>query len=264
MSTLRTITAANLASLGSTSNAGDTYFETTNSRIVVWDGSAWTLYNNDGKIAPYSNTYSVQYDGVNDYATLGSTISFSGEFTISTWLNFGTLSGSLQVFFGEVGSYIYMMYNGANSTLYFVPAAGQTGITTSVSSWNTSEWHHFMVTRNSSNAITLYVDGSSVQTGSNSNTLQFRSFGQSNYYYTGYIDEYAVWDSDQSANIGDIRDSTLGTPKNLDDMSTSPLHWWRMGDSDSGSGTTITDIGSAATTVDATLVGSVISSTTAP
>ena len=260
MSTLRTTTVANLTSLGATSNVGDTYFETDNKKIVVWDGSAWTTYNNDGIAAPYSNAYSVYYDGVGDYSTLGSTISFSGEFTISTWLNFGTLSGSLQVFFGEVGSYIYMMYNGANSSIYFVPAAGQTAIFTSVSSWNTSEWHHFMVTRNSSNTITLYLDGSSAQTGTNSNTLQFRSFGQSNYYYTGYIDEYAVWDSDQSANIGDIRDSSLGAPKNLDDMSTAPLHWWRMGDSDSGSGTTITDIGSAATTVDATLVNSVISS----
>lgn len=262
MSTLRTTTAANLASLGSTSNAGDTYFETTNSRIVVWSGSAWTLYNNDGITAPYSNAYSVQYDGVNDYATLGSTISFSGEFTISTWLNLGSLSGD-QVFFGEVGSYIYIFYSGSNNRITFVPQVGQSVINASVSSWNTSEWHHVMATRNSSNTITLYIDGSSISTGSNSNTLQFRSFGQSNYYYTGYIDEYAVWDSDQSANIGDIRDSALGTPKNLDDMSTAPLHWWRMGDSDLGSGTTITDVGSAATTVDASLVGSVISSTTA-
>jgi len=259
MSDLNVYTTAEINAL--TPITGDLVVDSDTNQIKLYNGTAWKAFTTDS--LGIANQYSVQYDGVNDYATLGSTISFSGEFTISTWLNFGTLSGSLQVFFGEVGSYIYMMYNGANSTLYFVPAAGQTGINTSVSSWNASEWHHFMVTRNSSNAITLYVDGSSVQTGSNSNTLQFRSFGQSNYYYTGYIDEYAVWDSDQSANIGDIRDSTLGTPKNLDAMSTNPLHWWRMGDNDSGPGTIITDVGSATTKVDASLVGSVISSTTA-
>ena len=47
MSTLRTTTASDLTSLGATSNTGDTYFETTNKKIVVWDGSAWSTYNNE-------------------------------------------------------------------------------------------------------------------------------------------------------------------------------------------------------------------------
>jgi len=47
----------------------------------------------------------------------------------------------------------------------------------------------------------------------------------------GKLDEVAVWDSDQSANVSSIYNS--GTPLDLSGLTSSPLHWWRMGDGDS-------------------------------
>jgi len=44
------------------------------------------------------------------------------------------------------------------------------------------------------------------------------------------LDELAVWNSDQSANISDIYNS--GTPFDLSTLTTGPRHWWRMGDGD--------------------------------
>jgi hypothetical protein len=44
------------------------------------------------------------------------------------------------------------------------------------------------------------------------------------------IDELAIWDSDQSSNISSIYNS--GTPFDLTTLTTSPNHWWRMGDGD--------------------------------
>ena len=44
------------------------------------------------------------------------------------------------------------------------------------------------------------------------------------------VDELAVWDSDQSANVSTIYDS--GNVKDLDTLTTKPRHWWRMGDGD--------------------------------
>ena len=45
----------------------------------------------------------------------------------------------------------------------------------------------------------------------------------------------------QRSNIGDIRDASSGTPKDLAQMGATPLHWWRMGDgtgdTNSGGGT---------------------------
>ena len=60
------------------------------------------------------------------------------------------------------------------------------------------------------------------------------------YRSANYLDEVAVWSSDQSSNISEIR-SASNKPKNLNAMSTKPLYWWRMGDDNSGSGTTISN-----------------------
>jgi len=44
------------------------------------------------------------------------------------------------------------------------------------------------------------------------------------------IDELALFDSDQSANVSDIYNS--GAPFDLSTLTTEPKHWWRMGDGD--------------------------------
>jgi len=44
------------------------------------------------------------------------------------------------------------------------------------------------------------------------------------------VDELAIWNSDQSANVSDIYNS--GNPFDLSTLTTEPKHWWRMGDED--------------------------------
>ena len=44
------------------------------------------------------------------------------------------------------------------------------------------------------------------------------------------VDELALWDSDQSANISDIYNS--GSTQDLSLLTPAPNHWWRMGDGD--------------------------------
>ena len=184
----------------------------------------------------FSNGFSVQLDGTDDILTLDSTESFSGEFTFSTWINLSSLS-NIRVWFGAIsGGFTYMFY--LSGIVYFRTAHGQLTLSQSVS-WSTGEWHHVMVTRNSSNLVTMFIDGSSVQTGTNSDTLTLNSFGETTYAFDGLIDEYAVWDSDQSANISSIYNS--GVPNDI--SSYFPLGFWRMGDNDGGTGTTITDQG---------------------
>jgi hypothetical protein len=60
MSTLLTTTTADLTTLGATAGIGDTYFNTTTNNIVLWDGSAWIEYINDGLallLTPLLDTY---------------------------------------------------------------------------------------------------------------------------------------------------------------------------------------------------------------
>lgn len=282
MSTLRTTTTSNLASLGATSNTGDTYFETDNKKIVVWDGSAWTTYNNDGISVPYANAYSVDLDGSNDLATASPNISHSSvsAYTISSFVNFDTF-GSGRGAYTIVGgtSHTDWTYNsfcrvnsGTSIDIYHRGASSYSSFGASNVSISTGTWHHFLHVWTGSH-IKFYIDGVEKLNSSSANTTTYA--GRSGYDIrfslgfgiNGYgdlkIDEFAWWDSDQSANISDIRDSVTGGAKDLSQMTTQPTHWYRMGDNDGGTGTTITDQGIASTTYDMTLTNgaAIVSST---
>ncbi len=89
--------------------------------------------------------------------------------------------------------------------------------------------------------FSLYVDGVS-QTTNNSTSnygwsgditgqnLRVAKLVSGNTLNGEKIDELAIWDSDQSANIAAIYNG--GTPFDLSTLSTEPKHWWRMGDGD--------------------------------
>ena len=119
-----------------------------------------------------------------------------------------------------------------------------------------SGWNHILIsydggtTGSASGSVNNYysrfkmfingVQQSTVNTNQNfgnSNSLTVSEFSVGRYSTaTGYmrnnckIDELAIWDSDQSANISNIYNS--GSPLDLNGLTSSPLHWWRMGDGD--------------------------------
>lgn len=283
MSTLRTTTAANLTSLGATSNIGDAYFETDNKKIVVWDGSAWTAYNNDGVSAPYSNAYSVDFDGSNDIAIASPNIAHSSvsAYTISAFANFdsfGSGRGPYTILGGtSVTDWTYntlcRVDSSTSMTIYHRGTSNYSGFTVPSVSLSTGTWHHFLQVWTGSH-VKFYIDGVEKLNTSSSNTTSYA--GRSGYdirfyvgngrggYHDGKVDEFAWWDSDQSANIGDIRDSVTGGAKDLSQMTTQPTHWYRMGDDDGGTGTTITDQGIASTTYDMTLTNGAAIVSSAP
>jgi len=120
---------------------------------------------------------------------------------------------------------------------------------------STNTWHHILLTYDggttgSSSAdmndyygrFKIFVDGVE-QTTNNSNSnfgytggidpdnFRIGRFSSGNYMRDGSkVDELALWDSDQSANISDIYNS--GSPFDLSTLTTQPKHWWRMGDGD--------------------------------
>jgi len=261
MSTLRTTTASNLSSLGAASNIGDTYFETDNKKIVVWDGSAWTNYNNDGSAVPFSNSYSVLFDGTNDYfgtkplSRLNSASwSTSTPVTMAAWAKVSSFSTNDGVF----GSARHNS-DGSRNTSF---TGGSSGLHVGNNSnfyvwWNGSQyylsgtfsantWYHFAITWDGSNGI-VYVNGSSnttfTKTGNGYDT-NFCLFAGGGGRWSAFppcnIDELALWDSAlSSSNVTTLYNSGASS-----DVSTlSPLAWYRMGDgTEAASGTTIYDV----------------------
>jgi hypothetical protein len=222
-----------------------------------------TIYNNGPQtsLASYSpvsyfsrkksSVYSLELDDTS--ISLASDISFTGPFTISAWVK--PDQTSLGMPFGQYSASNFVLRYANSAFAFWVNGTDHVNGT---ASFPNDSWYHVMVVRDSSDLITLYVNGASDASFTHSGTLTTTGLTSSTYKYIGLSDEYAIWDSDQSANIAEIYNN--GIPGNLDPL--APLGWWRMGDDDSGSGTTITDQGSGAN--NATIVGNAIFSQETP
>ena len=79
MSTLTSTTSTTRPTLGA-SDVGKSYFETDSNRIIVWDGTAWHLWNHDLIVTPglTSNNFSLSVDGVDDYVNCGNVGDLAG------------------------------------------------------------------------------------------------------------------------------------------------------------------------------------------
>lgn len=213
--------------------------------IVVYDSGVWRGFTNEYS-SGFSNTYSVDFDGTNDYMDVGndSSLSISGALSISAWIYADSLSG-YPMFLSKRASgsgHAYQFYSNIGKLNYNNGTIVQSSGSLTLSSWN-----HIAVTFNGAGAVVFYINGSSAGTATaassnptNSGSVSIGRAYNGN-YFNGKIDEISFFNSVLSAsNISDIYNS--GVPADI--SSLSPLGWWRMGDNDNGTGTTITDQGS--------------------
>jgi hypothetical protein len=230
----------------------------------------------------FQNQYSVSFDGSDDYVDTGSTFqsTIRGGFTYSLWLKLSSLGdassymspfGSWDDSADQNGFYISNAVNNGNLTFRLeVGTAKITCNATPASGWNTSDWFHILVAveQDSSNVVgKMYIDGvykiSSTMSATLTNFVSNRSIyvgarnrtSGSNLYFPGLIDEAAIFDSalsdggvsigaEAGGDIGDIYNDGVPNDLGSDGLNLSPVGWWRMGDNDGGTGTTITDQGS--------------------
>ena len=256
-------TEATIAALTPTNPSGEVTvkFGSDTGDLYVWDGSDWYIYDNN--YAWTNNTYSLSFDGSDDYMSIPDADIFSlgngsgtdNAFSISGWFNadsidtfyiatkdasgarewaFRTVSSQLHFFtFGTGGGYIGRKYS---------------------SNLSTGQWYHAVVTYDGSKAssgIKLYLNGSRVDdadyasgtfTASKNTTAEVRvgALQVNNTYTNGKLDEITIFNTELSASdVTAIYNS--GVPTDL--SSYSPVGWWRMGDNDRGIGNTVTDRG---------------------
>tara|TARA_R110002012_G_scaffold12756_1_gene56347 strand:+ start:1 stop:1287 length:1287 start_codon:yes stop_codon:yes gene_type:complete len=190
----------------------------------------------------------------------------SGDaWTISLYFKAGTHTGGAKqtlFYFGDSdhsnGGHIWIYYKGSNGKLYF--EYGSTNnylrLETANNTLPAETWKNISITYNggttgsSSGSIsnyysrfTIFIDGASQLTTDSNNNFGWSASVDSDLFTVGRsgssnnwlkneckIDELAVWGTDETVNISDIYNS--GTPHDLSLLSSSPLHWWRMGDGD--------------------------------
>ena len=234
--------------------------------IVVYDSGSWRTFANEA--SSFANQYSVSFDGTNDYVGVASD---PGLDVYSTSLWFKTAESSFSLPIAGFGKNAYARYGGIrfipsvtgraveyNDGYQYIAAGGLSN-----SDVFDDAWHHVAIVFVASGYQTttgtsstdgkgykIFIDGTRVDTvlASTSHsyalatTSSFFAVGKERTsYYTGLIDEVAIFGSSLSdSDITDIYNS--GVPTDL--SSYSPTLWWRMGDDDGGTGTTVTDQGS--------------------
>lgn len=213
----------------------------------------------------FSNEYSITLDGTDDSVLLGD--------TSTTLFNYGTADFTMSIWFKPDSSANYkelwcahdsggwLMYLGNSNVFGFY---GDDTSLKSAGTVNLNAWNHGAVIRTST-TLKLYLNGDKILDDTIASSATFNSYTVrsgtvgmghpgNNAAYDGEVDEAAVWLSalsDGGVSVGataggDIEDIyNGGVPNDLgtNGLNLSPIGWWRMGESDSGTGTTVTDVG---------------------
>ncbi len=199
-------------------------------------------------------------DGV--LGRVGNGSGASDAWSISLYFKGGTSSNSNQtiLYFGSASSFdghMRLRYRGNDETvtLEYGTIFNNLELETPNNSVPRGDWKHILITYDGGTTgvasgsindyysrFSIYVDGV-VQSTTNSNSnygysgaISGQNFRVGRYTSGNYmrnsckVDELAVWDSDQSANVSSIYNS--GDPFDLSTLGTQPKHWWRMGDGD--------------------------------
>jgi hypothetical protein len=214
----------------------------------------------------FVNQYSVSLDGTNDSIDVASNPNLN-VYSCSLWFKTTETHFSLPIAgFGKSGSqyggirFIPVVAGRAvefNDGFQYIAAGGLSN-----SDVFDGAWHHVAIVyvdsgyttstgtaTNNGKGYKIFIDGTRVDTVvsltshaySLATTSSFFSVGKERTdFFDGPIDEVAIFGSSLSdANITTIYNS--GVPGDL--SSFSPTLWWRMGDNDGGTGTTVTDQG---------------------
>jgi hypothetical protein len=155
MSTLNTTTVATRpTTLNNTTDVGKSYFETDTNNIIVWDGTNWRGYQNDG--VTFSGTsYVAELNGTNQYLTLGDvsgTLGGANKCSVSWWMKQPTISPLSYRRIWQMGEgydnlAVFWNYNSGNQTQYWIFFVGtgsgsyQTVRTSGSSTIDDNQWH---------------------------------------------------------------------------------------------------------------------------
>lgn len=209
---------------------------------------------------PFSNTKSVDFDGVDDFVDMGDVLDFerTDAFSISLWFK-RTRSGvseflvAKQESSGDLKGYTIILPTDNKVTFVFRnnPASSGRLIVDGTTAITDTNWHHTVVTYDGSSAtsgVKIYLDGSD-DTGAVQGTLSATTVNSIPFQigarnggveFSGKIDETAVFNTElSSSDVTAIYNS--GIPASLSSYS-SLVSWWRMGDNDTFP--TLTDNGS--------------------
>ena len=220
-------------------NDGDVLFETDTKNVIIWDGSNWRGYQNDGVSYNFSQSdYSIDLDGTDDYISVNSVApSLAGvsNFTITAWVRIASTSvGGGILWASRNNDFSYRVYVALISGRpYFQIQNGASNYSvfpTATISANT--WTHFSAVLNS-NTMRLYVNdsevsGSGVSAATTDSSLALSTIGARGYNSSGNVDLYLDGQLDDVAVFDYALSSAERTALYSNHAYSNPVALWRF------------------------------------
>ena len=209
----------------------------------------------------FTNTYSLDFDGMDDFVSTGLDLSFATvpNLSISYWIKTDTTLTNFASYFpiGVNVSYAGGGYNYSAGRLYktgtglvvLIQGAGSSNGSTAL---NDGNWHHIIQTYsdngNNTSRVRIYVDGDTTPEADLASTLSYGPLTSNLFIgarnasadrgFPGSVDEVCILDR----VVTPTEIVTLSTAPTVDLTSLNPIAWYRNGDGDVYP--TITDNGS--------------------
>jgi parallel beta-helix repeat protein len=162
--------------------------------------------NNHGDVVGATATIgkrgqALSFNGNSDYVAVSGNPLGTGEATIGAWIKPTSVS-SCRIYSSSAFPYSDFEIDGSNSRLFFTNDAGVTAAVSANSSITANSWQFVTAVRNSSNQVTIYINGSQSGTanqsagtptgGSTSNYIGTR-FDHGSGFFPGKIDEVRIY-----------------------------------------------------------------------
>lgn len=149
-------------------------------------------HHNDG---PFVGAGYVEFDGNTDKLSCTPS-NLTGQFTIEGWW-YATAFTSASVFFGKWGYECLLRKNGSNIEWY---SAGNVSGVTATYTFNTGQWYHLAVSRDSSNVHRVFINGVQVLSTTDSDSITMTDFcigaqstgSTTDDIWTGYISNFRI------------------------------------------------------------------------
>jgi len=186
------------------------------------------------RVVAISNSKSLAFDGSDDHLTTAADSTLATK-TYSWWSQ-SVYTGLNVVFDHGSANKGGFMFNGSSGRPLLYLADNYYRYFDDTSCQDDGSWHHWLLllTTDVSNSR-LFCDGVEVSANSTSTSdgaglaysTGIRLGRGGSYYFSGHLDEFAIFDGDKTSIVADLYNS--GVPTNL--AGTGGLeHWWRMGD----------------------------------
>jgi hypothetical protein len=197
-------------------------------------------------LAQVNNVYSMNFDGTNDFIDVGndSSLSPTSQLSVSAWVNnTGTGTGSFPCIISNVSSSSnnggFALAKNSNKWKFYLDTTGSSGWATAESNGTvvSNSWQHLCVTWDGSTVI-MYLNGQAQTTTASASQIVYNADTETiigEYaasYFQGKLDEISIFNVALTAQeVKSIYYATeTGKTADLNDLTTPPIKWYRMGD----------------------------------